>query len=538
MLPLPTGDFSKTFGRRARSLASSKHDLDEEITHLEEILHDPNSSDELKYAMADLVNVIGGLSRSFSAGLRGRRSAPDMEESLEDLKESHTRIRRRTQVIDCSDLDIIIAEYGKVITWVTNILKLLSDIGTSTSNDRVNAFVEKAIAVYGAAAPLLQSNLAHYENLLREQSCPSASTALTTVSMADVLGDVAEMGSAVSAQVDALKNLLENIDVDEGTKAKLDELLGNLGDLTSSLGNIMSLVGRRRKRRAVDEVPSQDEFCAISSEHTMCKYSGPSGTCTAKTISREFSEEGKQIILDKHNDLRRRVAKGEEGGQPEASNMKKLVWSNQLAAVAQRWADQCTFGHDSERSKTDGTYVGQNAFFGSASQVSDKAAIMAAIGDSAQSWYDEVRDPGFNPDNIDPYIFTKGTGHYTQVVWADTQEVGCGWVYYTEDGWQHSLVVCNYAVGGNMASDPMYKRGTECSSCPTGFTCDDGLCASENVQALNSGNGQNDSNGNIVNGNSGSTDTGNSSLVNSDPNKSFWAEPRVYKVEWVANFRI
>ena len=163
--------------------------------------------------MADLVNVIGGLSRSFSAGLRGRRSAPDMEEALEDLKESHSRIRRRTQVIDCSDLDIIIAEYGKVITWVTNILKLLSDIGTSTSNDRVNAFVEKATAVYGAAAPLLQSNLAHYQNLLLEQSCPSASTALTTVSMADVLGDVAEMGSAVSAQVDALKDLLENINV-------------------------------------------------------------------------------------------------------------------------------------------------------------------------------------------------------------------------------------------------------------------------------------------------------------------------------------
>ena len=64
----------------------------------------------------------------------------------------------------------------------------------------------------------------------------------------------------------------------------------------------------------------------------------------------------------------------------------------------------------------------------SAGQGRAHAAIMAAIGDSAQSWYDEVRDPGFNPDNIDPYIFTKGTGHYTQVVWADTQEVGCGWV--------------------------------------------------------------------------------------------------------------
>ena len=25
--------------------------------------------------------------------------------------------------------------------------------------------------------------------------------------------------------------------------------------------------------------------------------------------------------------------------------------------------------------------------------------------------------------------FTYGTGHYTQVVWADTEELGCGMVY-------------------------------------------------------------------------------------------------------------
>ena len=26
--------------------------------------------------------------------------------------------------------------------------------------------------------------------------------------------------------------------------------------------------------------------------------------------------------------------------------------------------------------------------------------------------------------------FNSGTGHYTQVVWADTEELGCGLVYY------------------------------------------------------------------------------------------------------------
>ena len=57
---------------------------------------------------------------------------------------------------------------------------------------------------------------------------------------------------------------------------------------------------------------------------------GPSDSCTAKTIYRELSEEAKQAILEKHNELRGRVARGEETGgingpQPAAANMRKLV---------------------------------------------------------------------------------------------------------------------------------------------------------------------------------------------------------------------
>ena len=89
---------------------------------------------------------------------------------------------------------------------------------------------------------------------------------------------------------------------------------------------------------------------------------GPSADCAAKTEFRQLSAAAKAAILDKHNELRRRVAKGEEtsglsGAQPAAANMKKMVWSEELETVAQRWADQCTFGHDKKREKLDGTYV-------------------------------------------------------------------------------------------------------------------------------------------------------------------------------------
>jgi len=229
-------------------------------------------------------------------------------------------------------------------------------------------------------------------------------------------------------------------------------------------------------------VASNAEYCAFNSDHTMCKYDGPSADCAAKTIYRELSASAKQAILDKHNELRRRVAKGEETGginppQPQASNMKKMVWNNELEAIAQRWADQCNFGHDSTRDKIDGTMVGQNAYWGANSAEQAESVIQGGMTKSAQAWYDEVTDPGFNSNNINPYVFDYGTGHYTQVVWADSEELGCGMVYYKGDSWYENLVVCNYAVTGNFIGQAMYKVGTSCSECPSGYTCDDGLCA-------------------------------------------------------------
>ena len=45
--------------------------------------------------------------------------------------------------------------------------------------------------------------------------------------------------------------------------------------------------------------------------------------------------------MDVHNELRKKVAKGEEtrgldGQQPKAANMRRLVWSDELAKIAQR----------------------------------------------------------------------------------------------------------------------------------------------------------------------------------------------------------
>ena len=106
--------------------------------------------------------------------------------------------------------------------------------------------------------------------------------------------------------------------------------------------------------------------------------------------------------------------------------------------------------------------------------------------------------PGFNPDHVDPFVyvdhiqlqslqklsrFSEGAGHYTALIWANTDEVGCGFTYYTEkigpfDAWK-SLVVCNYAKGGNYAGQPMYKIGEPCTECDDGYACENDLCVKQ-----------------------------------------------------------
>ncbi len=57
-------------------------------------------------------------------------------------------------------------------------------------------------------------------------------------------------------------------------------------------------------------------------------------------------------------------------------------------------------------------------------------------------WYSEM--PKFNFSNGE---FTQGTGHFTQVVWKGSREIGVGKAF-GKDG--HVFVVCNYHPAGNV----------------------------------------------------------------------------------------
>lgn len=218
------------------------------------------------------------------------------------------------------------------------------------------------------------------------------------------------------------------------------------------------------------EEESKCDYTHFEESHTMLLP--PSGCKIHKT---GITEEDKEDILRIHNNLRAKVARGEEaqgnpGPQPPAADMRELVWNNQLAEVTEAWAKQCKQAHDQPGARkicSRNYYVNQNLhfYYGFSPEVDWDHAI--------NDWYIEVKDlPKDVVGAFRPLTPIK-IGHYTQVVWGDTTEVGCSIVHYeAELGGkvlpESKIYACNYGKAGNVKERPLYTEGPPASQCPDG----------------------------------------------------------------------
>ncbi|XP_041951822.1 serotriflin-like [Alosa sapidissima] len=165
-------------------------------------------------------------------------------------------------------------------------------------------------------------------------------------------------------------------------------------------------------------------------------------------------------IVNKHNELRRSV-------NPTASNMLKMSWNSEAAANAQQWADACTETHSTSSKRSISTSgCGENLFFSSAPLSWD---------DAIQAWFNEDKHYKYGQGPIG----NATVGHYTQVVWYRSNEIGCGVAYCPNGGFAY-FYVCHYCPPGNVFFKGHngyaypYKEGPPCGDCPD--ACDNGLC--------------------------------------------------------------
>ena len=108
-----------------------------------------------------------------------------------------------------------------------------------------------------------------------------------------------------------------------------------------------------------------------------------------------------------------------------------LKWSSQLAADAQAWANQCTFAHSPGAWKSADGY-GENLYRGSGS--------LGDAGHAVKWWYDEVNNYNFGTPT-----WSNAVGHFTQVVWKGSKQVGCGVAACGDK----TYWVCRYTPTGN-----------------------------------------------------------------------------------------
>ena len=140
--------------------------------------------------------------------------------------------------------------------------------------------------------------------------------------------------------------------------------------------------------------------------------------------------------------------------------LAKLIWDDDLACVAQGWAEQCTTGHDQrDNREIPGKYpqrvgsTGQNAAF-----AWYKKGKTYNTEDLVWGWCDEQDQWQYNVGpKFDESEFP--VGHFTQMVWENTTHIGCGMATCDDGGgWEMLTIVCNYGPPGNIGRPGEAKK--------------------------------------------------------------------------------
>ena len=138
-------------------------------------------------------------------------------------------------------------------------------------------------------------------------------------------------------------------------------------------------------------------------------------------------------MLEAHNAARAAVMPAATPAIPP------LTWSSTVAAAAEAWASQCNFSHNTMG-------YGQNIYASTGGSTPEQ--VVAA-------WVSEDKDYNYADNSC-----SNVCGHYTQVVWRDSTELGCGVQSCTTGspfgGGSWQIYVCDYDPPGNFVGQKPY----------------------------------------------------------------------------------
>jgi uncharacterized protein YkwD len=119
--------------------------------------------------------------------------------------------------------------------------------------------------------------------------------------------------------------------------------------------------------------------------------------------------------------------------------LEPLNWDPALAQSAQRWADYlASSGRFEHAPENRANPEGENLWAGTKNYFQPEAMVGAWIREK------QYFRPGIFPNNSTTGR-VEDVGHYTQLVWRDTSQVGCAEATSTRE----DILVCRYSAAGN-----------------------------------------------------------------------------------------
>jgi len=215
---------------------------------------------------------------------------------------------------------------------------------------------------------------------------------------------------------------------------------------------------------------SLERQCVFKSKGKTKKFRAGS---TCNTFTRYFTLKEKQDIVNYHNIYRNQVSMGTSpmGNKiPLATNMLKVYWSDEIASKAQAWANNCKFEHSTNAYRKISKFsLGENLF----QAMGGKSNAAIDWKRAVDVWFNEITN--FNGNLKFGSNSSSGVvGHFTQIAWAKTYQIGCGLAQYYDAAskWYINLYVCEYGPVGNVSNQQIYEGSSsqECK-CPAGTSC-------------------------------------------------------------------